>query len=141
MIRPGETGQTSVLTLGLAFVAMAVAGVGVDGTRAFLLRRSLQNVADAAALSAASELDAVAYHRRGGKDVVLDRDAAEAAAARTLRDRRLPHSAAIEAGPEEVVVALRASAPTLFLGLVGIRRIPVAVEARAAPVAGEVPGG
>jgi hypothetical protein len=52
-----ERGQIAVLALGLALVVFAIAGLAVDGTRAFLARRSLQNLADAAALAGAGELD------------------------------------------------------------------------------------
>jgi len=44
--RADETGQVIVLALGLTLVAFAVAGIAVDGTRVFLARRSLQNLAD-----------------------------------------------------------------------------------------------
>jgi uncharacterized membrane protein len=52
----GEHGQTTVLVVGLALVVFAVTGLAVDGTRAFLLRRTLQNVADASAVAAAGEI-------------------------------------------------------------------------------------
>lgn len=70
-----ERGQTTVLVLGMALLAFALSGVAVDGTRAWLYRRTLQNAADGAALAGAAELDRSAYYASGGESVVLDADA------------------------------------------------------------------
>ena len=136
MRRLDERGQVSILVLGLALVVFAIAGLAVDGTRAFLARRGLQNSADAAALAGAAELDVNAYYATGGRTVVLDEAAARRAAARWLRKRALPANVEITTEPGRVGVVLRSQTPTSFLGLVGVRAIPVAAAARAAPLAG-----
>lgn len=131
-----ERGQVTVLILGMALIAFAVAGVAVDGTRAWLLRRSLQNAADAAALAGAGEIDRAAYYSSGGKVVRLDAASSESAAARWLRYRGLDARASVAARPERVAVVMRAELDTTFLALIGVRSLEVAVEADAAPAAG-----
>lgn len=131
-----QSGQTTVLVLGLALVAFSVAGLAVDGTKAFLFRRSLQNAADAAAVAAAGELDRVRYYASGGGALVLDPRAAGKVAEEILSTRRLPARAAVTTGREGVTVVLRGRVPTSFLRLVGIDSVPVAAEARAEPIAG-----
>ncbi|MFN2388130.1 MAG: pilus assembly protein TadG-related protein [Actinomycetota bacterium] len=128
-----EGGQTTVLMLGLSLVCFAVAGVAVDGTRAFLLRRTLQNAADSAALAGAGELDRTRYYSSAGRDVVLDPDGARRMASEWLHRRGIRAAAAIAAERDAVNVALRDRLPTTFLNLIGVRSLPVAVEARAEP--------
>jgi Flp pilus assembly protein TadG len=131
-----ERGQVTILVLGLALVVFAIAGLAVDGTRAFLTRRSLQNGADAAALAGAAELDVKTYYASGGRTVVLDEAAARRTAAGWLGRRGLPGRAEITTEPGRIGVVVRSQTPTSFLGLVGVRAIPVAAEAHAAPLAG-----
>lgn len=131
-----EEGQVTVLVLGLALVGFAVAGLAVDGTRAFLMRRTLQNIADSSALAGASELDTAAYYSTGGRKIVLDVAAARRVASNWLSRRGLPARAEIASDPDAVRVVLRANVPTTFLGLVGIDEIPVAVAATASPMPG-----
>jgi Flp pilus assembly protein TadG len=132
----GERGQVTILVLGLALVVFAIAGLAVDGTRAFLARRSLQNGADAAALAGAAELDVETYYATGGRTVVLDEAAARRTAAGWLGRRGLPARVQITTEPGRIGVVVRSHTPTSFLGLVGVRAIPVAAEAHAAPLAG-----
>ena len=136
MKRGDERGQATVLVIGLALVVFAIAGLAVDGTRAFLFRRSLQNSADAAALAAAAELDRAAYYSSGGQTAVLEEDAARAAASKWLELRGLPLTAQVAVTPTRVEIVLRGRVPTTFLGLAGIAEIPVAARAYAAPIAG-----
>jgi Flp pilus assembly protein TadG len=131
-----ERGQVTILVLGLALVVFAIAGLAVDGTRAFLTRRSLQNGADAAALAGAAELDVETYYATGGRTVVLDEAAARRTAAGWLGRRGLPARVEITTEPGRIGVVVRSQTPTSFLGLVGVRAIPVAAEAHAAPLAG-----
>lgn len=128
-----ERGQTTVLVLGMALIAFAVAGLAVDGTRAWLYRRTLQNAADAAALAGAAELDRGAYYSSGGRDVTLERDAATVASSWLAR-RDLAGN--VRATPDRVVVEMRGQVRTTFLSLAGIRTIDVGVRADAAPIAG-----
>lgn len=131
-----EAGQVTPLIVGLTLIVLAVSGLAIDGTRAFLLRRSLQNAADAAALAGAGEVDTSVYYSSGGGNVTLEAGRARSMTLEWLARRRIPARAAIDATGEGVRVVLRGSVPATFLRLVGISQIPVAVEARAAPVAG-----
>jgi hypothetical protein len=131
-----ERGQVTVLVLGMALLAFAVAGLAVDGTRAWLQRRTLQNAADAAALAGAGELDRASYYASGGRALALDAGASERVALRWLSHRPLEARAAVSATEERVIVELRSEVPTSFLALVGVHSIPVAVRADAAPMPG-----
>lgn len=133
-----QTGQVSILVLGLAMLLFAVAGVAVDGTRAFLFRRTLQNAADGSALAGAGEVDVDAYFRTAGQEVVLDPLAAHRTALDWLARRGLPAQAAVATDPEGLRVKLMGSIDTSFLGLVGLQSIDVAAEATAEPVDGSV---
>lgn len=128
-----EHGQVSVLLIGLTLVALAVAGIAVDGTRAFLLRRTLQNAADAAALAGAAEVNRSSYYQSGGKSAELDMDAARHTAAAWLARRGVDARSAIAIDPAGVRVILRSDARTTLLRVVGIGAIPVGVEAWAEP--------
>ncbi len=130
----GENGQTTVLVLGIALMALGTVAFAVDATRAFLMRRSLQNAADAAVLAGASELDTSAYYSSGGEQVVLDPEAAERAAVRSLANRGITVDTFIASTEQGVRVIARAEMPSTFLRLVGIERIPVAAEAVARPL-------
>ncbi len=130
-----QRGQVSLFALGLALVVLAVTGLAVDGTRAMLLRRSLQNVADAAALQAADALDVERIYHRG--PVRLDQESAVAAAAAALRMRGFDALSSIVVDDASITVVLRGAVDTTFLGLVGIESVPVAVESVARPM--EVP--
>ncbi|CAN5724527.1 hypothetical protein BH24ACT26_BH24ACT26_19770 [soil metagenome] len=123
-----------MLVVGLALVAFAVAGVAVDGTRAWLARRTLQNAADSSSLAGASELDRRAYYTSSGTEIVLEPATARAVAAEWLARRGLDARASISADTTSVEVVLRDELATTFLGLVGIKSIPVAAQATAEPV-------
>ena len=133
-----EVGQVTLLALGLAVVTFAVAGLAVVGTRAFLLRRTLQNAADASALAGSGGLDSNSYYSSGGRRIVLDPGAARRAALELLQRRGIDGQVAVIADASAVQVSLRGEASTSFLSLVGIRGLPVAVVARAEPVGGDV---
>jgi uncharacterized membrane protein len=136
-MKPGMTsqgGQVTILVLGLAMLLFAVAGVAVDGTRAFLLRRTLQNAADASALAGAGEVDVETYFETAGQRVALDPTAARRTALDWLERRGLPVQAAVAAGSVGLRVRLEASIDTSFLRLIGLRSIDVAAEAAAEPV-------
>ena len=116
-------------------IVFAVTGLAVDGTRAFLLRRTLQSAADAAALAGASELDRDQYYVSRGRAIEIDPGAARRVARRWLDLRSLAVEAGITASASRVTVTLRSEVPTLFLRLIGLSSIPVAVEAASAPAA------
>jgi hypothetical protein len=133
---PDEAGQITILVLGLAVVCFAIAGVAVDGTRAWLYRRTLQNAADASVLAGGSELNRAAYYGSAGDIVELDAEAARAAAGSWLAKRGLPVDASITADATGIRVEVQGAVDTTFLRLVGVAELPVAVVARAEPVAG-----
>lgn len=133
-MRTEEHGQATVFVIGMALVAFAVVAFVVDGTRAFLLRRTLQGAADAAALAGASQLDERAYYSSGGARVMIEPGAGRSAASELLTRRALGARAAISATPEGVTVVLRSEMPTAFLQVIGIGDVPVAAEAVAEPL-------
>lgn len=138
-VTSGQSGQMTILALGLALVMFSVAGLAVDGTRAFLARRTLQSAADSAALAGAGSIDVRSYYAGGGRRVVLDPLAARREALVWLERRGLPAAPEVTAGPDEIIVSLRGDVETSWLGLVGIDRVPVAVRAAARPIEGGVP--
>lgn len=104
-----------------------------------MLRRSLQNAADAAVVAGASELHTVSLYASGGGKVRLDTGAARRQVADSLAARGIRADARMEIDQRGVTLVLRGELPTSFLGLVGVRRVPVAVEARAEPISGGMP--
>lgn len=133
----GERGQVTVLAMGLCVVCFATGGLAVDGARVWILRRSLQAAADAAAASGASALDTVAYHESDGTTRRLDPELARSEAAAVLAARGLPGRFEISATAAVVRTRLRTSVPTSFLALVGIRDLPVVADATARPFFGD----
>lgn len=135
-----ERGQASVLVIGLVIVTFSAAGIAIDGTRAFLMRRTLQNAADSASLAGANAIDRAAYYSSGGHSIRLDAGAARATAVSILRRRGLDVSAEVSTEPTSVAVVLTGRIETSFLGLIGIDSLPVRVEAVARPMAGRPDG-
>jgi uncharacterized membrane protein len=138
-ISGGDNGQTTVLVLGLTMVVLAVTGLAVDGTRAFLFHRTLQSVADASAVAAAGEIDRTAYYTSGGRDLLLDTRQANETARTWLAKRGFDLDVDVQTNANEIHVIARGSLSSTFLALVGVRRIPVVAEAVARPVAGAAP--
>ena len=136
-----ESGQLAVLTVGLVLVVFAVAGLAIDGTKAFLLQRSLQSSADAATVSAASEIDVRGYYASGGSRLRLRPNRARTMAARVLADRGTDADVEIAATRRSVGLTIRMEMPTGFLMLIGIDSIPVGASARARPLPQTLPGG
>ena len=132
-MRRDEHGYATILALGLAILAFAVAGLAVDGTRAFLLRRSLQNIADSAALAGAGEIDTPSFYETGG-DIALDEGSAQSTAFGYAHERPVRLDADVRVVSGRVTVTVAARSPTLFLRLVGVDSLPVAAQADAAPV-------
>lgn len=127
-----------MLVLGLVLITFALAGVAVDGTRAFITRRALQNAADSAALAGAAELDQRIVYSTEGRAIALDPRRARRVAVEWLARRGLNARATVLADVQDVTVELRSSVATTFLGLVGIPDIPVGARATAQPVAGTI---
>lgn len=134
-----ERGQVTVMALGLAMVSLAIAGLAVDGTKAFLLRRTLQNAADSATLAGTGEVSRADYYESNGEVVALSAEDATRTARDYLHLRSVDASVSIEVVDDDVRLVLRGSSETLFLALVGVSEVPVAVESNASAVAGEAP--
>lgn len=131
-----EHGQVTILAVGLALLAFATSGLAIDGTRAFLFRRSLQNAADAASLAGAAELDTGRYYSSSGSDISVDPVAAHEVASKWLHLRGIDARAKVLASRDRVTIVLRGRLPTTFLGLIGIASVPVAVVAASEPRVG-----
>lgn len=112
----------------MTMVVFGIVGVAVDGTRAFVFRRTLQSAADAAALAGAGELDTRRYYASRGRAVSLDPGSAETTARELLALRGLRARSRVEVFEDRVTVTLRSSIPTLFLRIVGVSDLPVAAE-------------
>lgn len=69
MIRRGERGSITVMSIGFLLLLGALTVVVVNASAAFLQRQELNNLADGAALAAADGLDAAAFYEQ--REVVL----------------------------------------------------------------------
>lgn len=127
-----ESGQVIVLVAVLMAGLVAVVGLVTDGGLVFTQKRDLQNVADAAALAGAMQIDEAAYRASGGESVVLDQTAAYQAAVEYLRaEGGLDYSVVTRPAGVEVSVSRRAS--TGFLRVVGINGFDISASATAEP--------
>jgi uncharacterized membrane protein len=125
----GEAGQALVLVAVLLLGLVTVVGLAADGGLVFAQRRDLQNLADAAALAGAMQIDEGAY--RGGGTVTLDQAAARHAAETSLSGSDLTYTVIAGAGGVEVEVSRRATLS--FLRVIGIDGVTIGATARAAP--------
>ncbi|MDP9068872.1 MAG: pilus assembly protein TadG-related protein [Actinomycetota bacterium] len=132
-----ERGQVMLLVVGLCLVSFMVAGVAVDGTRLFLMRRSLQNAVDAAAIAAAGEVDVKALYATEGSAMRVDPQAARTRAVAVLQQRGVSGRVEIAVDRNVVLTRLQTHVDASFLRLVGVEQLRVAAEAAAEPVAGE----
>jgi len=124
-----ETGQVIVLVALMLTGLVAVVGLAADGGVVFAQRRDLQNVADAAALAGAMQIDEQAYRENGV--VTLDEAAARQVAAEYLADAGdLTYTVAASDTGVEVQVSRQAS--TSFLRVIGIDEVEISASARAA---------
>ncbi len=110
-----ERGQTSLLIVGFAIVAVLMVAVVVDASAAYLRRSGLDSLADGAALAAAQGVEGRQVYEGGlGRRAELDPDQARRDAAAYLSAvgaaRRYPGiSYDVEAGPDRVVVHVAAT--------------------------------
>ena len=131
-----DKGQLLPLALGLLIVVLAVVGLATDMTRLFLARRSLQSVADAASMHAATRLDESALYASSGAEVTVIPGRARDAALRVIALRGLRAEPSVSVRGSRVTVSLRGSIGTTFLRLLGIEKLPVAVTSTGIPVEG-----
>jgi hypothetical protein len=139
MIRRTERGSATVLALGLSVTVFATAGIATDGTRAYLVRTRLQNVADSAALAAADRIDIDSYHRSRGSEATIEIDAARATVSELLAELPADVHTSVSISRDGINIRLSTTVPTSFLGLIGISRLSVVADARARPIIGPVP--
>ena len=108
--RASERGQTALLIIGLAIVAIMMVAVVVDASAAFLRRGDLNSVADGAALAAADGIQRSQVYEGGlGAHAAIDPAAAHRLVAdyleATQAQRRYPGlSYVVDATPQRVVV-------------------------------------
>ena len=129
-----DGGQTTVLAIGLSLVVLSIAGFAIDGTRAFLTRRTLQNAADSATLAGASELDLPTYYSSEGRIVELDPAKARSSALRALALRGLSSQRQIAVSRTRIHAVLRTEVDTIFLSGIGVESLPVVVGSTAEPL-------
>jgi hypothetical protein len=120
-----EDGQVLVLLVGLVALILMVLALGWDASNWFLGHRALDNLADGAAIAAASDVDVQAFYASGGREVVLSDERAAATVRRYLLDvgrdsgleRVVPGPVQVErlANGARVTVELRAVTPAAFL--------------------------
>ncbi len=125
-----QSGQAIVLVAVLMAGLVAVVGLVTDGGLVFSQRRDLQNIADAAALAGAMQLDEGVYRASG--EVLLDQAAARQAAVQYLEaEGGLSYSVVVR--PTRVEVSVSRQASTGFLRVVGINGVEISANASAAP--------
>ncbi|MDP9180646.1 MAG: pilus assembly protein TadG-related protein [Chloroflexota bacterium] len=127
-----DDGQVMILVAILMVGLIAVVGLVTDGGMVFTQRRDLQNVADAAALAGASQIDQSAYRASASETVTLDETAAYDAAVAYLEDEGgLTYAVNVAPGGVDVSVSRRAS--TGFLRVLGINGVDISASASAEP--------
>ena len=125
-----EGGQIIVLVAILMVGLVAVVGLVTDGGLVFSQRRDLQNVADAAALAGAMQIDQDAYRASGA--VALDEPAARQAAEEYLAaESNISYSVLVR--PARVEVSVSRHASTGFLKVIGIDGFEISANASAEP--------
>ena len=113
-MRRDERGQTTLLIIGFAVVAIMMVAVVVDASAAYLRRTGLDSLADAAALSAADGVQGRQVYEGGlGKRAEIDPVVARRYVAQYLRDtgasRRYPGlTYDVDATTDRVVVHVAA---------------------------------
>jgi Putative Flp pilus-assembly TadE/G-like len=144
-----EGGQMMVLLIGLVGLILMVLGLGWDASNWFLGHRALNNLADGAAIAAASDIDLRAFYASDGRRIELSEGQAAETVGRYLGDvagdsgvegvrlaavrvERRAGRPGVQGGPQ-VTVELQAVAPVAFLRL--LRLVGPVIEGRAAATA------
>jgi hypothetical protein len=122
-----EAGQTTLLIVGFAVVALLMVGVVVDASAAYLRRQGLDNLADGAALAAADGVQGRQVYEGGlGERALIDPEVARQYVVDYLAAVEAPGRYpglrwSVEAGTDRVVVHLVAPLD-LPLALPGLER-------------------
>lgn len=136
-----DSGQATPLILMFVLGIVAVAGLVIDGGFLFSSRLSLQSMADGAARAGAMAVDEALLRESAGAEVVLEPDAARAAADDYLMRSGFQGHVGVSASSTEVRVNLQMETRTLLLSIVGVRDVSVRAEATARPRSGIASGG
>lgn len=128
--RRDESGQVTVLIIGLAAILLLAVAIVVDASAAYLQRTGLDTVADGAALAGTEALDVEAGYEHGLTDLELSRDRAAAAVADYLRatgarDRfpGLDYTVVVDVERVEVRVSAPLRLPFTVPGTAEVRRV------------------
>jgi ferric-dicitrate binding protein FerR (iron transport regulator) len=121
----GEEGQILILLVGLVGLILMVLGLGWDASNWFLGHRALANLADGAAIAAASDVDLQAFYASDGREIRISDGQALATVRQYLLDvagdsgleRVAAGSVKVlrAANGPGVTVELRAATPAAFL--------------------------
>ncbi|HYN57041.1 MAG TPA: pilus assembly protein TadG-related protein [Motilibacterales bacterium] len=132
-VRPHADDGAVTLFVAIAMLGLlALAGLVVDGGAKVRAVQRADRVAAEAARAAGQALDLAAVLE--GTDVRVDRRAALVAAESYLRDSGVEGSARVIDGGSGIAVTTTASAPTVFLGLIGVPEFTVRGSAEASLV-------
>lgn len=110
---------------------LSIIGLAIDGGIVFNARRQLQNVADSAARAGAGFIDERRYRDTSGKDLVIARSQARAAASQSLSSQAPDVRATVTADGRRVVVRVWREVPTTFLRLASIETVRVGATGEA----------
>lgn len=129
-----DEGQGVVTVLGLLIVALMVTGLAIDMTRAVVVRRNLQAACDAGALAGASMVDVGVLRTSGGRQIILDPQAAQTEAQRVFA-LQAPSGSRGTAHASATTVAIDggATVSASLLALAGVTSFEIPVKCEAAP--------
>ena len=119
----GDGGAVTIFVAIAAVGLLALAGLVVDGGAKVRAVQRADRVAAEAARAAGQAVDVAGV--LAGREVRVDRGAAVNAAEAYLRSAGVEGSVRIVDGGAAIEVATTTSAPTVFLGLIGVPRIAV----------------
>jgi Flp pilus assembly protein TadG len=133
--RRDDSGQATVFVVAFAVVLLVLAGLVVDGGLAINARQRVTDDVEQAARAGAREIQVETLRENG--TVLIDPDAARAAAARFLAARKYPASGVrITADPEHVEVEATIQQKTALLSLIFFNSFTVTARGQARPAVG-----
>ena len=126
-----QVGQAIIWTAVMLPLFISIIGLAIDGGIVYDNQHALQDVADGAARTGATQVDQNAYRASGGQTIVLDQGSAQEAAVAYVSSQGTNLTASVATDSIHVVVTVHRSVPTSFLRIVGIDTVPVSVTATA----------
>ena len=129
----GDDGSLTLFAVVAVFGLLAMAGLVVDGGAKLTATRRANHLAEQAARAGAQAADTAALHTGA---VRLDPTPARTAAlaylqAAPAQPPTAPYDVTVTVGADTVTVALHTRTTTAFLGLLGIRTLPVTGQGQA----------